>query len=110
MNTTNETSKPKAADPVYVFMSSNCSRPSGSVAFSGLEKENALTMSSDVGKLIQVIASPGAESETAPVAAAVDSTPTNWFELGASLCLEGRITETRFRRAADAVRKGVDRA
>src|SRR5262245_29507499 len=38
MNAMNETSLTKAADPVSVFMSSNCSRHSGSVAFNGLEK------------------------------------------------------------------------
>jgi len=61
------------------------------------------------GKLIQVIPSPAAEALTAPVASGLDSTPTNWFELAADLCAGGHITETRMRRAVEAVRQGVSR-
>ena len=37
------------------------------------------------------------------------STPTNWFELAADLCHSGYLTETRMRRAVDAVRQAVSR-
>jgi len=36
--------------------------------------------------------------------------PTNWFELGATLCSEGFITADRLERALEAVRLGVARA
>lgn len=38
------------------------------------------------------------------------SPPTNWFELALDLCAGGYITETRMRRAVEAVRQGVSRA
>jgi hypothetical protein len=41
MNTMNETSKPKAADPVCVFIGSTLDTSAGSVAFSELEKGHA---------------------------------------------------------------------
>lgn len=47
--------------------------------------------------------------DSTPVAGVMDSTPTNWFELAAELCHSGKITETRMRRAIDAVRQGVKR-
>lgn len=40
----------------------------------------------------------------------LDTTPTNWFELGAELCSEGRLSKDRLERAFEAVRLGVARA
>lgn len=47
---------------------------------------------------------PAEAQDAAPVAGGVDSTPTNWFELGAELCASGHLTETRLRRAFAAVK------
>jgi hypothetical protein len=44
-----------------------------------------------------------------PATSGLDSTPQNWFELAVDLCASGHITETRMRRAVEAVRQGVKR-
>jgi hypothetical protein len=111
MNTTNETSLTKAADPVSVFIGSTLDTSTGSVAFNGLEKGAVVDGVS--GKIYPISSEiqPIAEAKDGtPVASGLDSTPTNWFELAADLCLSGRITETRMRRAIEAVRQGVERA
>lgn len=78
----------------------------------GVNLEGASPLPKDTPPTPYVTENPSAaEALTAPpVPGGMDSTPTNWFELALDLCASGHITETRMRRAMDAVRQGVSRA
>jgi hypothetical protein len=112
MNTTNETSPTRAADPVSVFIVGALRTPSGSVALSGLENGRLFVSQPECAKSYclhtgEVKDSAEAQDGKAPVAAALDNGPTDWFQLATELCAEGRITETRRLRAVAAVRQAV---
>lgn len=102
MNTTNDTSLTRAADPASVFMGSTLDTSTGSVVFDGLEKGASLTANPNY---------PGGEPEI-HAAEAQDELPVasmDLFEMmGLMYVAEGKISETRFRKAMDAV-KGVNR-
>lgn len=112
MNTTNETSATRAADPASVFIGSTLDTSTGSVAFGVLEKgEGRMHLLSFGGSLTAnpnypVNAEPAAEAEeTAPVASGPD-----WFEIaGLALVAEGHISENRFRAALEVARQAVSR-
>jgi hypothetical protein len=106
MGTKEETSLTRAADPAFVLMGDTLVTSSGSVALNGLE--NGVAMGESIPNP-DYCSSPAEAMDGAPVASGLDSTPTNWFELAADLCASGHITETRMRRAIEAVRRGVSR-
>ncbi len=106
MTTTNETSKPRAADPINVVIGSTLVTP-GSSAFSVLEgKENIFMEGYRQTNPNLSAQDPAAEAKTVPpVAGGCD-----WFEIaGLTLVAEGHISETRFRRAMEAARQAVAR-
>jgi hypothetical protein len=109
MSTTNDKSLTKAADSLSVFIGSTLDTSKGSVAFAGLQEDKRMdapntrggVATSDNGNII------GLNDRYVASLTPTGSTPTNWFELAADLCHSGHITETRMRRAVDAVRKAV---
>ena len=108
MNAMNEKSLTRAADPASVFIGSTLDTSTGSVARIGLRNGGAMVedLSRQAKSVFSVQIQPTAEAtDGSPVASGPD-----WFEIaGLTLVAEGHISETRFRRAMDAVRKGVDR-
>ncbi len=108
MRTKEEKSLTRAADPVLVLIGDTLVTSSGSVALSGLENGRNTLSGESIPK--PDYCSSASEARTAPpVAGGLDNTPSDWFELAADLCASGYITETRMRRAVDAVRKAVAR-
>jgi hypothetical protein len=78
---------------------------SASVAFTGLEQKDTFMEGGSYKGLCQP---PAAEAQDgSPVSSGLDSTPTNWFELGATLCLEGRIPAARLQNAFTSVREAL---
>lgn len=109
MDTKEEKSPPRAADSVSVFIGDTLGTSNaGSVVRAGLEEGSSMTSEgfSRISKSSS-IPTPAEAKDSSPVASGLDSTPTNWFELAVDLCHSGHITETRMRRAVDAVRKAV---
>lgn len=105
MSMMNETSKPKSADPVSVFIGSTLATPAGSAPFSELEMGGSSV--SEKGKQIMLHYGEGAaeaKDGSAPVAGA---TPTDWFQLAVELCHEGYITPKRRDNAIKAVREAL---
>lgn len=96
----------RAPDPVYVSMFGDVNTSMGSGALDGLEKGDSLTAKSVYPGGIDPSVTPTAEAQDAPpVASGMDA-----FELvGLMHVADGRLSETRFRRAMDAYRKAVDR-
>jgi hypothetical protein len=102
----NETSLMKPADALSAFAHHT---PGGVAAgFTGLENSEALLDGRSIPNP-DYFRTAAVEQTVPPVAGGLDSTPTNWFELALDLCASGHITETRMRRAIEAVRKGVER-
>lgn len=64
------------------------------------------TTSGSIGRSDNVFNKDNTDRYVASVAP-TGSTPSNWFELAVDLCHSGHISETRMRRAVDAVRKAV---
>ena len=79
MSAMNETSPTKAADPVSVLMSSNCSRLSGSAVFIGLQEESVMpptTRGSDA--MSDNVVSPIAGNDRY---VASEPQPVDWFKV-----------------------------
>jgi len=84
----------------------------GSGCFDGLKEDGVMSSTPDtrgsVATSDNVVQSDLNDRYVASVTTTT-SGPTNWFELGAQLCYEGRISPERLAAAALSVRQGVKR-